>query len=29
MTYGESTLVGDKGANLSGGQRARISMLVS
>lgn len=26
MTYGESTLIGEKGANLSGGQRARISM---
>lgn len=26
LAYGENTLVGEKGLNLSGGQRARISM---
>ena len=26
LAYGENTLVGEKGINLSGGQRARISM---
>ena len=26
LAYGENTLVGEKGINLSGGQRARINM---
>jgi ABC-type multidrug transport system fused ATPase/permease subunit len=28
LAYGENTLVGEKGINLSGGQRARLNMYV-
>jgi ABC-type multidrug transport system fused ATPase/permease subunit len=28
LVYGENTLVGEKGINLSGGQRARICMYI-